>query len=73
MYFIYVVHSDAVSVAVRSVMVIMQVEWSEINMAWGQTVLLLHSLANKMSLQFERWHIFLWHFHFLFGGRGLVG
>jgi len=54
MYFIYVVHSDAVSVAVRSVMVIMQVEWSEINMAWGQTVLLLHSLANKMSLQFER-------------------
>ncbi|KAI8497746.1 Beclin-1 [Branchiostoma belcheri] len=26
------------------------VEWSEINAAWGQTVLLLHSLAKKMNL-----------------------
>jgi len=31
-----------------------QVEWTEINTAWGQTVLLLHSLANKMNLKFER-------------------
>jgi len=31
-----------------------QVEWSEINTAWGQTVLLLHSLATKMNLKFER-------------------
>jgi len=31
-----------------------QVEWAEINTAWGQTVLLLHSLANKMNLKFER-------------------
>uniref|UniRef100_A0A3B4YMQ4 Beclin-1 n=1 Tax=Seriola lalandi dorsalis TaxID=1841481 RepID=A0A3B4YMQ4_SERLL len=26
------------------------VEWNEINAAWGQTVLLLHALANKMGL-----------------------
>ncbi|KAE8575735.1 hypothetical protein XENTR_v10003924 [Xenopus tropicalis] len=30
------------------------VEWNEINAAWGQTVLLLHALANKMGLQFQR-------------------
>jgi beclin 1 len=33
------------------------VEWSEINAAWGQTVLLLHSLANKMNLTFERYRL----------------
>lgn len=32
----------------------LQVDWNEINTAWGQTVLLLHSLANKMGLKFER-------------------
>lgn len=31
------------------------VEWNEINAAWGQTVLLLHALANKMGLKFQRW------------------
>lgn len=30
------------------------VEWNEINAAWGQTVLLLHALANKMGLTFQR-------------------
>jgi beclin 1 len=30
------------------------VEWNEINAAWGQTVLLLHALANKMGLKFQR-------------------
>lgn len=30
------------------------VEWNEINAAWGQTVLLLHALANKMGLHFQR-------------------
>uniref|UniRef100_A0A9J7YF75 Beclin-1 n=1 Tax=Cyprinus carpio carpio TaxID=630221 RepID=A0A9J7YF75_CYPCA len=30
------------------------VEWNEINAAWGQTVLLLHALANKMGLCFQR-------------------
>lgn len=30
------------------------VEWNEINAAWGQTVLLLHALANKMGLRFQR-------------------
>lgn len=30
------------------------VEWNEINAAWGQTVLLLHALANKMGLHFKR-------------------
>ncbi|GAB5581104.1 beclin-1 isoform X1 [Prionailurus iriomotensis] len=29
------------------------VEWNEINAAWGQTVLLLHALANKMGLKFQ--------------------
>jgi len=33
----------------------LQVEWTEINTAWGQTVLLLYSLANKMNLTFERY------------------
>ncbi|MFT7814714.1 beclin-1 isoform X1 [Arapaima gigas] len=33
------------------------VEWHEINAAWGQTVLLLHALANKMGLRFERYRL----------------
>ncbi|MEE6524689.1 hypothetical protein FKM82_024286 [Ascaphus truei] len=33
------------------------VEWNEINAAWGQTVLLLHALANKMGLQFQRYRL----------------
>ena len=33
------------------------VDWNEINAAWGQTVLLLHSLANKMNLKFERYRL----------------
>ncbi|XP_069093833.1 beclin-1 [Pleurodeles waltl] len=33
------------------------VEWNEINAAWGQTVLLLHALANKMNLQFQRYRL----------------
>lgn len=33
------------------------VEWSEINVAWGQTVLLLHSLAKKMNLTFKRYRL----------------
>uniref|UniRef100_A0A9J8D495 Beclin-1 n=1 Tax=Cyprinus carpio carpio TaxID=630221 RepID=A0A9J8D495_CYPCA len=33
------------------------VEWNEINAAWGQTVLLLHALANKMGLCFQRYRL----------------
>uniref|UniRef100_A0A2K6UV97 Beclin 1 n=1 Tax=Saimiri boliviensis boliviensis TaxID=39432 RepID=A0A2K6UV97_SAIBB len=33
------------------------VEWNEINAAWGQTVLLLHALANKMGLKFQRYQL----------------
>ncbi|KAM3822598.1 beclin-1 isoform 3-T8 [Vipera latastei] len=33
------------------------VEWNEINAAWGQTVLLLHALANKMGLIFQRYRL----------------
>ncbi|XP_077481510.1 beclin-1 [Stigmatopora argus] len=33
------------------------VEWHEINAAWGQTVLLLHALANKMGLRFQRYRL----------------
>jgi len=29
------------------------VEWSEINAAWGQTVLLLYALAKKMNFTFK--------------------
>ncbi|GIX73653.1 beclin-1 [Caerostris extrusa] len=33
------------------------VEWGEINAAWGQTVLLLHSLAKKTDLVFNRYRL----------------
>lgn len=33
------------------------VEWSEINAAWGQTVLLLHSLSRKIGLKFQRYEL----------------
>ncbi|CAB4023908.1 Beclin-1 [Paramuricea clavata] len=33
------------------------VDWSEINAAWGQTVLLLHALARKMNLKFKRYRL----------------
>ena len=34
-----------------------QVEWTEINAAWGQVVLLLSSLAKKMGLEFKRYRL----------------
>lgn len=33
------------------------VDWNELNTAWGQTVLLLHSLARKIKLQFVRFQL----------------
>lgn len=33
------------------------VEWVEINSAWGQTALLLHSLAKKINLTFEKYRL----------------
>ncbi|CAH0381992.1 unnamed protein product [Bemisia tabaci] len=33
------------------------VDWSEINAAWGQTVLLLTALARKMNLTFEKFRL----------------
>nr|KAG5713545.1 hypothetical protein BaRGS_024593 [Batillaria attramentaria] len=33
------------------------VEWSEINAAWGQTALLLYSLARKVGLTFQRYRL----------------
>eukprot|EP00112_Aurelia_sp_Birch-Aquarium-sp1_P011283 Seg2372.3 transcript_id=Seg2372.3/GoldUCD/mRNA.D3Y31 product=Beclin-1 protein_id=Seg2372.3/GoldUCD/D3Y31 len=33
------------------------VEWTEINAAWGQTVLLLHSLSKKIGLTFKRFRL----------------
>lgn len=33
------------------------VDWSEINAAWGQTALLLASLARKINLTFERYRL----------------
>jgi len=32
--------------------VAVQVEWSEINAAWGQALLLLHTLARKLHFEF---------------------
>ncbi|XP_076821240.1 beclin-1-like [Clavelina lepadiformis] len=34
-----------------------QIEWTEINAAWGQVVLLLASLAKKMGLKFKRYRL----------------
>lgn len=34
-----------------------QVDWSEINAAWGQTALLLSALARKVNLTFERYRL----------------
>lgn len=34
-----------------------QVEWSEINAAWGQAALLLYCLAKKLNLTFERYRL----------------
>ena len=31
------------------------VDWSEINAAWGQALLLLNTLANKMSFKFQKY------------------
>lgn len=33
----------------------LQVEWAEINAAWGQTLLLLHTIARKLDYKFERY------------------
>ena len=33
------------------------VEWNELNTAWGQTVLLLHSLVKKIKLQLQRYKL----------------
>ena len=35
------------------------VDWSEINAAWGQALLLLNTLANKMSFKFQKYSSFL--------------
>lgn len=34
-----------------------QVEWSEINAAWGQAALLLYCLAKKLNLNFEKYRL----------------
>jgi hypothetical protein len=31
-----------------------QVEWTEINAAWGQTLLLLYTIARKLDFSFEK-------------------
>jgi beclin 1 len=36
----------------------MQVEWAEINAAWGQTLLLLYTIARKLDYTFEK-YVFL--------------
>lgn len=34
-----------------------QVEWNEINAAWGQTLLLLYTVANKLKFQFNTYRL----------------
>ncbi|GAA5810312.1 hypothetical protein MFLAVUS_003733 [Mucor flavus] len=34
-----------------------QVDWSEINAAWGQTLLLLYTVASKLKFQFETYRL----------------
>ena len=46
------------------------VDWNELNTAWGQTVLLLHSLARNIQLQFVRYvtgHMQWWFFKLMTG------
>jgi beclin len=33
------------------------VEWAEINAAWGQTLLLLHTIARKLDYKFENYRL----------------
>jgi len=33
---------------------LLQVEWAEINAAWGQTLLLLYTIARKLDFTFEK-------------------
>ncbi len=33
---------------------LIQVEWAEINAAWGQTLLLLYTIARKLDFTFEK-------------------
>lgn len=33
------------------------VEWPEINAAWGQTLLLLHTIANKLNFEFKTYRL----------------
>ena len=35
----------------------LQVEWAEINAAWGQTLLLLYTIARKLDFTFEKYVI----------------
>lgn len=39
----------------RSNLIYEQVEWAEINAAWGQTLLLLYTIARKLGYTFEKY------------------
>lgn len=34
---------------------VVQVEWPEINAAWGQTLLLLYTIARKLDFTFDKY------------------
>lgn len=46
----HVAHSCPLAVVLNS----WQVEWAEINAAWGQTLLLLYTIARKLDFTFEK-------------------
>ena len=46
--------SRIVSALYCSIQADFQVEWAEINAAWGQTLLLLYTIARKLDFSFEK-------------------
>ena len=50
--------SSLVWIAIPILTRISQVEWAEINAAWGQTLLLLYIIARKLDYTFEK-YVFL--------------
>jgi len=47
--------SPIISVLYYRIQAVFQVEWAEINAAWGQTLLLLYTIARKLDFSFEKW------------------
>ena len=53
-FFFFFFFAVVVVVVVTHCRVYIQVDWTEINAAWGQTALLLQKMAEKMNFTFRR-------------------